>query len=255
MGWLRSLFGRPSPPPRSYRLPDGYRVYAIGDVHGRRDLLEQLLARIAAERAAAPRRRDQIVFLGDLIDRGPESRGVIDLLLAAQGELPDPVFLAGNHEEMLLAILGGAAQHLPDWLRHGGVECVQSYGVDPLLLESGDMAAVAHLRAAIPEAHIDFLRAMRDSFRLGAYLFVHAGVRPGVPLESQAPRDLRWIRQSFLESDADFGAMVVHGHTVVARPEMRPNRIGIDTGAYASGVLTALCIDGGERRFLSTTAD
>jgi serine/threonine protein phosphatase 1 len=255
MNMLRSLFSRPMRRPRRFTVPAGRRVYAIGDIHGRSDLLDRLLAHIAADRATAPRQREHIIFLGDLIDRGPDSRGVIDRLLALRETLPNPVFIAGNHEEMLLRILDGGTEHLADWIRFGGHECLESYGVDPRALIDAPEAAPATLHEAIPAAHIAFLRAMADSARIGDYLFVHAGIVPGVPIERQLPSDTRWIREPFLRSTADHGVMVVHGHTISADVDERRNRIGIDTGAYASGVLTALCIEGGERRFLSTAED
>ncbi|WP_084581478.1 metallophosphoesterase family protein [Sphingomonas azotifigens] len=248
---LRWPFRTSAPDAVSFAVPQGVRAYAIGDVHGRRDLLEQLLARIDAERRADPRREEHLILLGDLIDRGPESRGVVDLLLARSHVDPGLTLLCGNHEEMLLAILDGAADQLDAWLRFGGAECAESYGVDPLDLRTQlPEAGIQRLRAAIPAAHLAFFRNLRSYFALGDYVFVHAGVRPGIPIERQQARDLRWIRAPFLRSTANHGAMVVHGHTISEEPESLPNRIGIDTGAYASGRLTALCIDGAERRFL-----
>lgn len=248
---LRWPFRNPASTRSQFSLGRGVRAYAIGDVHGRSDLLARLLDRIDAERAANPRAEEHLILLGDLIDRGPDSRGVLDLLLARRNVDPTLRLLSGNHEEMLLTILEGEAEHLTDWLRFGGAECVESYGIDPLALqESISETAIHRLRAAIPEAHLALLRGMTSRFAVGEYLFVHAGIRPGIPIEHQQTRDLHWIRSPFLGSMADHGAMIVHGHSISEGPEIRPNRIGIDTGAYASGRLTALCIDGAERRFL-----
>lgn len=245
-----ALFRRSGPP--AYALAAGTRAYAIGDVHGRRDLLEALLARIDAERAADPRPREHLVLLGDLIDRGPESRGVLDLLRARQAVDASLTILGGNHEAMLVALLDGGVKDLASWLHFGGEECAASYGLDPLALLADPGAAAAMLRAAIPAAHQHLLRSLPDSLRVDDVLFVHAGIRPGVPIDVQASQDLRWIRTPFLRSTADHGVLVVHGHTIVGEPEIHPNRIAIDTGASATGRLTALCLDGAERRFLAT---
>lgn len=232
--------------------PVGARAYAIGDVHGRLDLLRELLDAIADDSRQRPCEREYIVFLGDLIDRGPESRGVIELLLRARADLPGPVFLKGNHEEMALRVLGEDSHQIWEWLSYGGYECAQSYGV-----EVGRLAALAPreaaemVRQAMPVTHLEFIDGFADSFRFGDYLFVHAGIRPGVPLESQSIHDLRWIREGFLDSSVDHSFVVVHGHTITDGPDERPNRIGIDTGAYATGVLTALCVEGNNRKYLT----
>ncbi|WP_066722448.1 metallophosphoesterase family protein [Sphingomonas pituitosa] len=247
-----ALFRRAAP--AAYALPAGTRAYAIGDVHGRRDLLKELLARIDAERARDPRPDEHLILLGDLIDRGPESRGVLDLLLDRQAADPSLTILGGNHESMLVAMLDGNLQDLESWLHFGGEECALSYGLDPLALLAQPAAAAALLGAAIPETHVALLRSLPDSARVGDVLFVHAGIRPGVALDAQDHHDLRWIRSPFLRSTADHGVLVVHGHTVVGDPEVHPNRIAIDTGASATGRLTALCLDGAERRFLATGA-
>lgn len=249
---LRSLFRRAEPP--VYAVPADTRAYAIGDVHGRRDLLESLLARIDAERAADPRTAEHLILLGDLIDRGPDSRGVLDLLLARAAEDPTLTILGGNHESMLVTLLDGDMWHLESWLHFGGEECARSYGLDPIALLAEPDRAAALLRAAIPAAHQALLRALPDSHRVGDVLFVHAGIRPGVAIDEQDPQDLRWIRLPFLRSAADHGVLVVHGHTVVAEPDIQANRIAIDTGASATGRLTALCLDGSARRFLATGA-
>ncbi|MFD1844192.1 metallophosphoesterase family protein [Sphingomonas qilianensis] len=235
----------------SRRGTSGARAYAIGDVHGRLDLLRALIDQIMVDRRDRPCERDYIVFLGDLIDRGPDSAGVIDYLLQARAFLPNPIFLMGNHEEMLLHTLERDPTKMRDWLRFGGYECAQSYGVEVGRLALLDpRAAVALVRSAIPAAHIAFIDSFVDSFRFGDYLFVHAGIRPGIPIEQQNTRDLRWIRETFLDSVVEHPLLVVHGHTITDAPDERPNRIGIDTGAYSSGTLTALCIEGSDRKYL-----
>lgn len=234
-------------------IPAGFRVYAVGDVHGRLDLLDQLLARIEADRERRVRAKTVIVFLGDLIDRGPASAEVIERLRTYAPKGARPVFLSGNHEEVLLRLLRGESRHLRDWLRFGGAECARSYGIDPLSLKRLDpKRAVRILRDKIPGSHRAFLESFVDTFRLGSYLFVHAGIRPGVQLAEQSQTDLRWIREPFLDDDSDHGFVVVHGHTIAEEIQVRDNRIGLDTGAYHSGVLTALGLEQGERWFLQT---
>lgn len=241
--------------PTGRRRPGGVpdaRAYAIGDIHGRLDLLQDLLGQIEADRRATPCARDYTIFLGDLIDRGPDSAGVIDFLLEQRDRLPNPIFIMGNHEEMLLRIVDGDAGQFRDWLQYGGYECAQSYGVEVGRLSALEPEAGADLlRRAIPPAHLSFLGDCADSFQFGDYVFVHAGIRPGVAMNDQSTQDLRWIRQGFLDSAVDHGVIVVHGHTISDGPDEQSNRIGIDTGGYASGVLTALCVEGTERRYLT----
>ncbi len=244
------LFGarRDNPGPA---LPPGYRLYAVGDVHGRDDLLGDLLAQIEADSVRRGRARLVIVFLGDLVDRGPSSRQVVERLRTYGPDGVRPVFLTGNHEEVLLRILGGETRLIPDWLRFGGAECLASYGVDAAELSRLPPAqAIEAVRSAIPKEHVDFLRGFDDTFRAGSYLFVHAGIRPGIPLEQQSKTDLRWIREPFLKDGSEHGFTVIHGHTIREEVEERANRIGIDTGAYRSGVLTALGLEGSERWYL-----
>lgn len=232
--------------------PSGVRAYAIGDVHGRLDLLWALLDQIEADGRARPCGRKFIVFLGDLIDRGPDSRGVLSLLRQIRATLPNPVFIMGNHEEMLLRVIGGDTTRLWDWLSFGGYEFAESYGLQEERLSTlPEAEAAAEIRAAVPPEDVAFVGSFIDSFRFGDYLFVHAGIRPGVPLRKQNDADLRWIREDFLESTVTHPFVVVHGHTISDEPEVCRNRIGIDTGAYRGGALTALCIEGTERRFLT----
>jgi serine/threonine protein phosphatase 1 len=220
------------------------------------DLLEDLLAKIHAEIQHHPSDKTLLVFLGDLIDRGPKSAEVIERLRTYHREGIRPVFILGNHEEVLLRIVGGDTDLIQKWLWFGGAECLRSYGVDPKEIAGlGDDDALAAVRSAVPKDHIEFLQGFVDSCRFGDYLFVHAGIRPGVPLEFQSQEDMRWIREPFLLDESDHGLVVVHGHTICDEVEERPNRVGIDTGAYRSGILTALAIEEGNRWFLNTSSD
>jgi serine/threonine protein phosphatase 1 len=255
MNFLRRLLG-PESRNRSPRSPEGHRIYAIGDVHGRDDLLADLLERIEADGRERGPARHVLVFLGDLIDRGPASAAVVDLLRTYRLPGARMVFLCGNHEEVLLRILDGEIQLVPDWLKFGGAECAASYGIDPAALRRMPARQVLDtIRSAVPDDHVSFLRTFDDTFRAGDYLFVHAGVRPGIAVEEQAPGDLRWIREPFLSDRAEHGYVVVHGHTIRADIETRHNRIGIDTGAYRTGVLTALGLERDERWFLQAKAE
>lgn len=248
-GWLRNIGPRATGPSG----PPGARAYAVGDVHGRLDLLDAMLARIAADLDERPVGKAFLVFLGDLIDRGPDSRGVIERLQGLSMPPTRNIFIAGNHEEFLLEVLDSNADLVGNWLNYGGLECAASYGLsEGWLLNAAPQTVCIEMARRVPASHQAFLRAMGDSFRFGDYLFVHAGVRPGVALEDQRPKDLRWIREEFLNDRTDHGAVVVHGHTIVEAPQERANRIGIDTGAYRTGVLTAIVIEGAGRRYLAT---
>ncbi len=230
------------------------RLYAIGDIHGRLDLLDELLNAVAEDLAGRAPRKTFMVFLGDLIDRGPDSAGVVERLRTYAPLGLFPVFLRGNHEEALLRILEGEGEILADWLKFGGDTCVASYGLDPDTLAQIDPdAAIERMRAKIPRMHRTFLRSFGDTFRFGDYLCVHAGIRPGVPLGDQVPADLHWIREPFLTDRTDHGFVVIHGHTVVDDVDEQPNRIGIDTGAYRTGMLTALAVEDDRRWFLKTS--
>jgi serine/threonine protein phosphatase 1 len=245
-GWRNNKQG----PPRG---PKGHRAYAVGDVHGRLDLLDRLLAQIEADVARRPARHVLLIMLGDLIDRGPDSRGVVERLRTYRHDAIKPYFLTGNHEEVLLRILNSERGVLADWLKYGGAECLVSYGCDPATLDAGnERAALATIAGAIPRDHANFLASFVDTLRFGDYVFVHAGIRPGVDLSLQSQSDLRWIRSPFLESEEDHGVVVVHGHSINPIVEQLPNRIGIDTGAYRTGVLTALALEGESRWILDT---
>ncbi len=235
--------------------PPGYRAYAVGDVHGRLDLLEELLAQIEKDIGDFDRRRVVLIFLGDLIDRGPSSSQVIERLRTYRSQGLRMLFLAGNHEEVLLRLLAGERGLLVNWLKFGGAECMDSYGVDgDMLRHCSESEALAKVKAAIPSEHQRFIASFHDTLRFGDYLFVHAGIRPDVDLSLQTQSDLRWIRQPFLDDERDHGFIVVHGHTINETVVSRTNRIGIDTGAYRTGVLTAVVLEGQERRFLSTAS-
>jgi len=250
-GWFKA-----KTEPRPGSISPGLAVYAVGDIHGRLDLLEDLLRRIRedAERHADDQERT-LIFLGDYIDRGPASRGVVERLL----EDPLPGFttvrLMGNHEEAMLGFLDRQSDGL-DWLTFGGLETLLSYGV-PLRTMPSNGKQVTELRealaAAVPQSHVDFFRKCGFRYSAGDYVFVHAGVRPGVSLEKQSPSDMMWIRDDFLRSRVPLpGRVVVHGHTIVDLPQDRSHRINLDTGAFVSGRLTGLVLRGDSRRFLST---
>jgi len=238
------------------RVPDGTRVYAIGDIHGRADLLTRMLHLIEADGNGAPAVREMIlIFVGDYVDRGPDSSGVIDSLLSLKRDSRYSChLLKGNHEVMFMDFLEDPAAFL-HWAINGGVETLESYGIDVGAIAEGRGGAEALGRAAhaaIPNAHLVLLANLETWVTVGDYLFVHAGIRPGMPLEAQVDQDLIWIRQPFLDCENDFGKVVVHGHTPVSEPEVRPNRIDIDTLAWRSGKLTALVLEGNSRRFLQT---
>jgi serine/threonine protein phosphatase 1 len=229
-----------SPP----RLPDGVRIYAIGDVHGRADLLDRVLSRIDAHMIAYPAVRPIHVLVGDYIDRGPASREVIELLTnCEQGR--EMVFIKGNHESSLLDFLRNPAV-FQDWSKMGGIETLMSYGLKPTVNADAttQMDLSIALNSALPTTHRHFLDGLVPSFTCGGFFITHAGVRPGIPLKEQREEDLMWIRDDFLLHEEDFGKIVVHGHTPVRELDIRPNRINIDTGAYATGRLTCLIIEG-----------
>lgn len=241
---LRRLLGFPVAKSKALG-PAGKRAYAIGDIHGRLDLMVHLLNKIEEDNRARGPAETYVIFLGDLVDRGPESKGVINHLLEHGVPFARPIFLKGNHEELFLDVLGGKEDLVPTWLTYGGQECVDSYGISRgATLNMTSAALVERLRRAVPEGHQNFIKQMFDTFQFGDYLFVHAGIRPGMPLEEQSGGDLRWIREGFLESQDDHGVMVVHGHTIVDKPEEHPNRTALDTGAFRTGVLSAMGIDG-----------
>jgi serine/threonine protein phosphatase 1 len=233
--------------------PDGMTLYLVGDIHGRLDLLQRAHRGIdedKARRGGGPARE---VYLGDYIDRGPSSAGVISQLLARAAHV-DITFLRGNHEQMLLDVLNGH-DCLEDWLHVGGTATLLSYGVAPRLLTRlvSPAAIRRQLEAALPAGHRGFYESTRLYARLGPYLAVHAGLRPGLPLEAQTPVDLMSIRREFLQFTGDLGFIVVHGHTPAMAPELRPNRINIDTGAFATNRLTSLRLDADGAHIMQAT--
>ena len=246
---LRKLLSSPT----RLAAPKGRRAYAIGDVHGRLDLLKQLLGLIEDDVRKRPSMRCDLIFLGDLVDRGPDSAAVVEFLRTYRPAFARPCFLMGNHEEVMLRALGGDETLFTQWMKFGGAECAQSYGASPAALRRMPATdAIAKLKGLVPRAHLEFLAGFRDTVTFGSYLFVHAGIRPGIGLADQSLTDLHWIREPFLEDERDHGYVVVHGHTICEEIEILPNRIGIDTGAYRTGVLSALGLEGTDRWFLQT---
>jgi serine/threonine protein phosphatase 1 len=231
-------------------VPDGALVYCVGDIHGRDDLLREMAECVEADMKTRSFDNAVTVFLGDYIDRGPDSRGAVERLAASQW--PTPIIaLAGNHEDFLLTFLDDAS-FLAFWRSQGGLETLHSYGVNIGLAMAG--RGFDDVRAAfttcLPKAHRDFLEALKVSAVIGDYFFCHAGVRPGVTLDRQRRDDLLNIREPFLSSEAEHGKLVVHGHTPAIAPELRPNRIGIDTAAFATGRLTCLVLEKDQQHFL-----
>lgn len=239
---------------RPARTPAGTRIFAIGDIHGRADLLDSLLAKIARDCAQQPSAgRPSIVFIGDYIDRGVHSRGVIERILAVPREEFDVYCVRGNHEAALLTFLEHPSTG-PRWLSLGGRETMFSYGVKPPAPTANEFEfrrAASALRAAMPPAHLKFLQRLHLYIRLGDYLFVHAGLRPGRPLLKQSEIDLLEIREPFLTSKVRWPFVVVHGHSPVSRASSKDGRIRLDTGAYATGRLSAVRLEGDGVTFLT----
>ncbi len=235
------------------RVPAGQRVYAIGDIHGRLDLLLPLLAHIKADTGARPPLDTHIVLLGDLVDRGPYSAETLEFVISALPRFATFHCLMGNHEEAMLRALDPAPDHDDNlWLKFGGYETLASYGV-PVAMLGEELPPADVLSQYVPRKHRAFLMSLEDSIRFGDYLFVHAGVRPGVALGDQLSADMRWIRRDFLDYRGDMGAFIVHGHSITTEPDVRDNRLGIDTGAYRSGTLTALGLEGDGRWFIRSS--
>jgi serine/threonine protein phosphatase 1 len=249
------IFGRPrKPAANAARVPDGSRIYAIGDIHGRLDLLRKLHGIIGEDVANFAGQRKVLVYLGDYVDRGLQSRETVDYLL--EDPLPgfERVFLMGNHERALLDFLADPRVAL-DWMTYGGDATLYSYGVGiegPRTQPATLAKAQEKFRANLPESHWAFYQSLALTHAEGDYVFVHAGLRPGVPIERQQEKDVLWIRDEFLDSEENFGKVVVHGHSITRVPEVKKNRIGIDTGAFASDKLTCLVLEGETGRFLDT---
>jgi serine/threonine protein phosphatase 1 len=245
---LKQIFARGGDAERA-SVPPGQRVYAVGDIHGRHDLFEALTMAIDADDAAAKPADTTVILLGDLVDRGADSAGVI--ALAREWQRGRRVrILAGNHEEMFLRSLD-ELEMFRHFLRHGGRETALSFGIDRAAFLAADLEEAQQLmRDHVPAADIAFLEGFEDMITVGDYLFVHAGIDPSVPLDAQRQRDLRWIREPFLSHPDSHGLVVVHGHTISDEPEDCGNRIGIDTGAFMTGRLTALVLEGSDRRYI-----
>jgi serine/threonine protein phosphatase 1 len=236
-------------------LPDGLRIYAIGDIHGRFDLLKQLLEKITADKKT-PGIVTKKIFLGDYIDRGLQSKQVFECLMSLF-ELDDekPVFLLGNHEQVMRQLLHAYDLNLMnDWLKFGGRETLMSYGIRPSAFSGlGDLAKImTDFVNKVPDAHNHFLKSLITSVNFGDYFFCHAGARPGIELEAQTENDLVWIRRDFMSYEGKFSKMIVHGHTIRENVEFMPNRINVDTGAYATGCLTALALEGNKQWIIQT---
>jgi len=239
---IRALFRKKETP--QFRLPDGVRIYAIGDVHGCLELLKRLEERIAHS-ARDCGLNAGVIFLGDYIDRGPDSKGVIEYLSRGTFAGLPAAFLMGNHEDILLQALEHPAL-VRDWLRWGGMATLASYGVAlPANLSpiDRDRAIADAMSEALPPRHRDFLEGLEVRYRVGDYLFVHAGIRPGRPLPKQSRNDMLTIREPFLSTRRVLPARVVHGHSVAFEAQITPYRIGIDTGAYATGRLSAVMLE------------
>ncbi len=243
---------------RSAKLPQisaGRRVYAVGDVHGRADLLNKAQTMIEADARTHPDKEKIVVFLGDFIDRGPDSRGVVEALINWMPADCGLVCLRGNHEAVLLDFLAGEDVGT-DWLSFGGLETILSYGLKLDRVPTTD-AAFEDLRQklaeAVPRRHLAWMGDLPLTHCEGDYLFVHAGLKPKVALEQQQERDLLWIRDEFLSYGGSFGAMVVHGHSIRYEAEVKTNRIGIDTGAYATGRLSCLVLEDQQRWLMTAT--
>lgn len=252
MTFWRRAARNASPPPD---IGADRRVYAIGDVHGCTALLDELLALIAQDDSARPRKRISLILLGDLIDRGPDSRAVVERVMALTASGGDVRCLKGNHEEAFILAARGDVRALPVFRRMEGDATLASYGLDPALFRiMSDQEIADWMQANVPRAHVDFLDALPDSIAMGDYLFVHAGIRPGVPIEDQSAADLRWIRREFLDHRGQHPMMIVHDHSISPDVDERAGRIGIDTGAFLSGRLTALGLEGTDRWVIQTSA-
>lgn len=252
---LKRLFGKKAG--KSYLdhavIPDGRRVYAIGDIHGRNDLLQQLLDQISEDDAARGHAESEIIFLGDLVDRGPDSAGVIETAMRLKDEKTNVRFLMGNHEEVYLAAARGSEKATRFFTRIGGKETILSYEISMKEYMDLDNEMLAlRLPDLFPASHVAFVNGFEDQIIVGDYAFVHAGIRPEVPLSEQKPKDLRWIREEFLSATQLHEKMIVYGHTINEEVVEQSNRIGIDTGAYYSEKLTALALEGTQRWYLDT---
>lgn len=251
---FRKLFGKKSSTPLDMAcVPEGRRVYAIGDIHGRNDLLNKLIEKIVADDHERGEAESEIVFLGDLVDRGPDSSGVIETAMALKEQLGEVRFLMGNHEEVYLKAAEGNEKAAKFFNRIGGKETILSYEISMKEYMDMDHAALAdRIPSLFPESHVNFIKGFEDQIVIGDYVFVHAGVRPEVPLADQEPKDLRWIREEFLSYKEPHEKVVIYGHTINADVVEKSNRIGIDTGAYYSEKLTAIGLQDADHWYIDT---
>ena len=230
---------------------EGQLTVVIGDIHGCYQPLAKLLRKVLRLKKKIAHKKFKLVFLGDLIDRGPNSSDVIYLIMRISKSDIDVVNIVGNHEEVLLDVIDGNVALLRQWFEFGGQETARSYGVEDLGLAFSDpVKLLINLRESIPQEHIDFIRSFKDGYVFDKIACVHAGVRPNVSLLEQDPADLRWIREPFLESERDYGYRIIHGHTIVEDPEIKHNRISLDTGSYKTGIITAAYIMNGKIGFI-----
>lgn len=239
-----------------YNMPEGEIVYAIGDVHGCYMSMINLLEKIEIDRRSRPEGKSTVVFLGDLIDRGPASREVVEFLMNYKPDWTNVAYIRGNHEEVMLDVLSGNISAMRSWFEFGGKDCARSYGVDNFgqLHINPDHIMMA-LHRNVPKQHLAFLDSFSDAFAFGDYLLVHAGIKPKVAIENQSPYDMRWIRSSFLDYKKPHPVKVVHGHSVVEdEPEIHSNRIAVDTGAHKGRPLTAVCLCAGQETFIQSEA-
>lgn len=244
--------------------PRGTRIYAIGDIHGQSDLLAPLIAAIIDDVDRDPPERPVLLYIGDYVDRGPGVREVVETLSNSIPSHIECVFLKGNHEAMMLDSMAGSTEKTAAWMANGGRETLACYGINVLgddiikhdVMEQSTLRVLGSaLAKSMPQRDQDFFKSLNLYHQEGDYLFVHAGIRPGVALKDQSAQDLIWIRREFLDSRINHGVVVVHGHTPKSAPEVRKNRIGIDTGAYQTGILTCVVLDGAANRFIQSSAD
>jgi serine/threonine protein phosphatase 1 len=254
MVFKRLLNARAKRPAPARKVPDGQRIYAIGDIHGRLDLLDSLIESIRQDDLRRGAAHTRLIFLGDLVDRGPDSAGVIERLMQLRKSGANATFLLGNHDEIFLRAVSGDIKAARMLTRIGGRETILSYGMSPEDYQTYNFEELVRLLATlVPREHVEFLSSFEDYIEIGDYLFVHAGIRPGAPISEQRAADLRWIRRDFLDSRADHGKVVVHGHSISDEVDVRANRIGIDTGAFASGRLTAVALEKENSWFLTAS--
>ncbi|MFZ1741931.1 MAG: metallophosphoesterase family protein [Pontixanthobacter sp.] len=247
---LRNIF-RSKREPQLPSVPVGQRVYVIGDIHGRLDLLDALVRAIETDDQQSAKAETTIIFLGDLVDRGPQSAGVIKLAMLWQ-EYRNIRFLTGNHEEMFLDAFKDV-EVMRHFLKHGGRETILSYGVTPKQFNKASIEDLQVLmQEHVPKGDRKFLKSFENMIEIGDYMFVHAGINPKRAMDEQKPRELRWIRDPFLNHRDSHSHIIVHGHTITEGIDEKNNRIGIDTGAYRSGKLTALVLEGDKRRYIQT---